>query len=101
MLTLLVRLVICVGVSLGASLVALAAALRVMYGSGRPVCVINDSDRLDFTHSITPCLTHRQLIHYSETPLPHLTTDSQPQTTVQLDSRPALGLKLLLFSPYS
>lgn len=39
--------------------------------AGRPVAIINDSDRLDLTHSITLCLTHHQLIYHADTWQPH------------------------------
>lgn len=53
-----------------------------LQGAGRPVWVINDSDRPDLTHSITLCLAH-QLVYHSGTrqpnprlALPHLTINA-------------------------
>ncbi|XP_059206285.1 schlafen-like protein 1 [Centropristis striata] len=42
-----------------------------LQGAGRPVWVINDSDRPDLTHSITLRLTHQQLIYHADTWQPH------------------------------
>lgn len=86
-----------------------------LQGAGRPVGVINDSDRPDLTHSITLRLTHHQLIYHTDTwqphprlTLPHLATNPGqeqcflgPQTTFWVDCQQPLSLKLILVSLYS
>lgn len=52
-----------------------------LQGAGRPVCVINDSDRPDLTHSITLSLTHHKLIYHTDTWQPHPASPRhQPRT---------------------
>lgn len=87
-----------------------------LQGAGRPVWVINDSDRPDLTHSITLRLTHHQLIHHTDTWQPHppphpASPRHQPRTGAMPYGAPRQhfglavshisALKLLLVSSYS
>lgn len=69
-----------------------------LQSAGRPAAVINDSDSLDLTHSITLCLTHHQLIYHTDTWQPHPRLP-QPRTRAMLSEAPDNILTWLSATP--